>query len=418
MTRTIDRHANKACAECSRLLPRKTAYKLRYNDDPFGVAHAENKRRGARGQPKLVGEERLTFIAITPPPKTVGLLVQPRCTACDRLRSRRKAFARAVLSRFPDAELRVHDIGVASRLMLSSPMEDDALAVLVLAAARRGLSVIDSNGKLVAAEEHDDALHGAYALLTTSMRIGRLGVDQEDAIKLIRERSPLSKTKIGKWGQDVIDAVYVREGMSRASDAFVRIMARYKRHHAKIAWAIITQRKAEEDWVWGRYDEAFLHGIRKWDPTKTGALPTYIGHWVQRYLAPTRTRADRALGVYQDADGKWSAPALSLQGLSEDADSSLDIVAASYTAGGARPSPSADAAVGIAADVRVADVRAALSALTEHEQEIAWRIYANGETQLAVGADLGMTRADLREQMDIVAAKLRWQLTVGYREQE
>ena len=290
-------------------------------------------------------------------------------------------------------------------------------------AGRRGIAVLTPTGALSAPQSDADALRGAYALLTSNMRVGRLGPDSEDAIALVQERAPLVDSKLGKWGQDVIDTALVREGMDRASDAYVRIMGRYKKHHAKIAWALITQRRIDKDWVWGRYDEAFLHGIRKWNPLHKAALSSYIGNWIKRYLAPDRTRADRAIGVFKQDDGTWSKPAMSTSGMGSKSagasngvlESTVEPHAVSYSAGGGAPSPYADASAVAESNSQVADVRNAMSALTKSEQDIAWRVFANGETQAAIAKELGMTRTNLRVFLDDLAAKLRWQLSTGYR---
>ena len=101
------RTTHKACAECKRLLPRETSYAVRYLDDPFAVAAAENKRRKVRNKPALAGEARLAFIQAADTSKS-ALFVQPRCFECDQLRSKRKAFGRAIRARFPDAGLSNH----------------------------------------------------------------------------------------------------------------------------------------------------------------------------------------------------------------------------------------------------------------------------------------------------------------------
>jgi hypothetical protein len=372
----------------------------------------------------MSADERLAFIEAADTGQS-ALFVQPRCFQCDRLRSKRIGFRRALKQRFPEAALSSHlDKAGHRRLVLTGSVTPEEHATLVLDAGRRGIAILTATGALSAPEDDVAALKGAYALLTTSMRLGTLGPDREDAVKLIRERAPKVKGKLGAKAEDVIDTALVREGLNRDSDAFTRIMDRYKKHHAKQAWALIRHRKIDEDWVWGRYNEAFLHGISKWQPLHKAALSSYIGNWVQRYLAPDRTRADRRMGVFKQEDGTWSKPVISMFGTSRCGaangsgvlESTHEPHAVSYCMGGAAPSPNADATAGFNAGARETDVGEALSALTETERAIAWRIFANGEKQADVAADLGMTRSVLRVAMDDVAAKLRWRLSIGYRE--
>ena len=435
MTR-YDRLTHKPCAECLRVLPRETSYALRYLDDPYGVAANENKRRRNGGQTLVPGpkakeadpvayEARIAFIAQANT-AAEALLVQPRCFECDQLRKQRQAFTNALRKRWPEAALSTRIDKGYRRVIQDGPLSPQEHAALVLEAGRRGIAVLTPQGALSVPQDDVAALKGAYALLTTNMRVGALGRDREDAVTLIRERAPKVDSKLGRWSEDVIDAALVREGLDRASDAYVRILGRYKKHHAKAAWALITHRKIDKDWVWGRYDEAFLHGVRKWNPLHKAALSSYIGNWVKRYLAPDRTRADRYLGVYKQDDGTWSKPAVSTSGMASTSagvcdgvlESTFESHAVSYTAGGACTSANADASAIATAQARESDVREALSALTDVEHEIAMRVFANGEAQGHVAADLGMTRAELRVLMDDVAAKLRWRLSIGYRETE
>lgn len=420
----IDPRTQKACAECLRVLDRAVAYAPRYIDDVHGVAYRENERRKKRKIALLTGDARLAYIQAADTSER-ALLVQPRCFECDRFRTRRIAFRNALKQRYPEAGLSTHlDKAGHRRLVLTGSLSPVEHAALVVEAGRRGIAILTATGALSAPEDDVAALKGAFALLTTSMRIGTLGPDREDAIKLIRERAPKVKSKLAAKAEDVIDTALVREGLGRDSDAFVRIMDRYRRHHAKQAWNLIRHRRKDEDWVWGRYNEAFLHGITKWNPLHKAALSSYIGNWVKRYLAPDRTRADRRMGVYKQEDGTWSKPAVSMFGTSRAGDSCASGVlestyephAVSYSAGGAAPSPNADASEGFDATARSADISEALSALTETERTIAWRVFANREKQADVAADLGMTRSVLRVAMDDIAAKLRWRLSIGYRE--
>ena len=408
MTRSTVRPTHKACAECSRVLPRASAYRLRKRSDPHGIATRAQERRKRKGEAPL-SDEAFADLAATNPANAV-LWIQVVCVECEPSRWARRTVFNALRRAHTDADIRRGDSRwrtfTASGNLPQQAVEE---------AAAKGLIRVDSDGSPALPVDPESALRFAYAGLICANRVGEFAPEQQAlvdaATKLV---ASMPDGKLTRRLPDVIDVALVRMNGKRASDAMTRILERYRSHHARYAWGKIKNGLMDEDAALARLDEGMLLGVLKWDPlhASKAALSTRCGWWVRRQLQ-IRTAADRPLGVYKTDEG-WSSAALSLGALSggsdhgEGADAGIyDPHATSYAARGCNQRAHAAAAD---EDRRMSvqqDIRSALGSLSPCDREMIQRVYVDREQQKAVAADLGLTKEQLAGRLKEVVFGLR-----------
>jgi len=408
LTRSTVRPSHKACAECSRVLPRAIAYLLRKRSDPTGIATRAQERRKRKGEAPLT-DEQFADLAASQPANAL-LWVQMVCIECEGARWARRTVFNALRRDHPEGDVRRADSRwrtfTATSALPNSVVEE---------AATKGLIRVDSEGAPVFPADPVDALRYAYAGLICSNRVGEFASEQQALLDAASNLvADLPDGAITRRLDDVVDVALVRMNGKHASDAMTRILERYRSHHARYAWGKIKNGLMDEDAALARLDEGMLLGVLKWDPlhASKAALSTRCGWWVRRQLQ-IRTAADRPLGVYKTDEG-WSSAALSLGALSggsdhgEGADAgSYDPHATSYAARGCNQRAHAAAAD---EDRRMSvqqDIRSALGSLSPCDREMIQRVYVDREQQKAVAADLGLTKEQLAGRLKEVVFGLR-----------
>ncbi len=399
--------SHKECAECERVLPRNGAYLLRKADDPYGTASRAQDRRKRKGE-NLLSEQEYVALATSAPADPDRLWVQMVCKGCEHARWARRTSFRAMSRANPDAKIKQAD----SRWRTFTAKELPATEAEK--AARAGLVRVDNLGVPVLPDDAVAALRVCYAALTSDCRPGALGSDRVALFHavpgLVAQLPPSAMTA---RMEDVLDVALVRTWGPLASDAMTRILDRYRKHHARYAWAKIKAGLMDEEEALARLDEGILLGALKWDPIheSEAALSTRCGWFVRRTLQ-IRTRADRPLGVLEQ-DGVWTQGAASLSeiGVSDSDGAPVEQHCVHYTARGCTQNAAAAAADDDARTTLAADLAAALNALDPQDREIVTRVLLERESQAKVAADLGLSKAKLALRLATLIELLRDKLS-------
>jgi hypothetical protein len=276
-----------------------------------------------------------------------GLRPQSRCRECNSRQAARRVVAQKVAADLESRGVTV-TIRSASRRLLVDELPAGWLSRSVGKAQSRaealageGITLVERRTMLpLLPGNPTKALRTAYRLLIpvdpvtkkrkkgepeddAPRRVGRVGAIDDDKLYFLHKLEELAASpgvpkKLRKHVEHVKGLAYLHAGGQEASDAVQALFPTYRRHHGKYANArvkagLLTREDAEL-----RLNAGILIGLLKWSPLHTsGALPTTRVAWYALRELQLRTRADRAIGVYEieKGSGNWTKAATSIDGL-------------------------------------------------------------------------------------------------------
>ena len=332
------------CSECQSVRPlTQDHWVLRTLRDPTGIAYREftAARRRAKVSGPLSQAEYADLAALRAQREAdhpdAPLWVQSRCRMCGRRRARRQRLVRGVIADLEQlgvvATLRNAETQIVTNQLppgwLDEPVDSFPSRAEFLAA--NAIVTTRVGGEVHLPDDHTKALRAAYRLLipvdpdTTkdggSGRSGRLGAVDSDRRQMLEHVKRLAKEpgvpqKLVKQVEHVEKIAFLHAGGDDANAVAPALLEHLSRYHGKFAAAkysagLMTKEEAES-----RLNAGNLIGLLKWSPLhESGAAPgTVAGWWAARELQ-VRSRADRAIGVYEIEKGVWSSAATSLEGI-------------------------------------------------------------------------------------------------------
>lgn len=405
---------HKPCSECGRVLPRSTHYRLRYADDPYGIARGLTKKKRAAVLQAAAPNDRV-------------LCVQPRCIQCDNLRrGRRRAVTELRRKLKPHSSAVVKHDSLFHTVEIRGRVPREVRELLLEPAARAGLVVVDKKGAPVLPREPEAALRVCYAgVLPIKVvkeganrkikpsRLGHFGGEQIAMLNAIPKLvANLPKSPLARLARDVIDVALVREWGEHSEEAMASILDRvrvrmWKFARKMIAAGLLDTEEAEARLLNGIYD-----GVRTWDPLHPShaALVTHCGHRVKRSLQ-LRGRKDHRIAARKGSDGRFHGGAVSLDVLVPPtvADEGVFVPhAQSYSTGaGAVPRSSTERREGSRQLSVRSDVTTALSGLDEVDRRIAEGLFMSDVSTTRLAQELGMTVGDLRKRANAIRETLQ-----------
>jgi hypothetical protein len=298
-------------------------------------------RRKAGGKGKLDEKEQAALAALRVVREEENpdapLWVQPRCRPCVARRTRRCEFVREVVddleARGVVAALRRVETQIVTdhlpRGWLSRKFEGYESRAEWLAA--HAVVVTTNDGTIHLPAQPTKALRTAYRLLIpvdpeTKERVGRLGAFDDDRRQMLNRAKTLVQhrtipKKLAKQIDHIEKLARLHAGGADANAVAPGLLKHLRRYHGKLAnqkysVGLMTKEEAES-----RLDAGNLIGLLKWSPLhKSGAAPGTVAGWWARRELQVRSRADRAIGVYEIQDGVWSSAAASIENLASGSD--------------------------------------------------------------------------------------------------
>lgn len=304
--------------------------------------------------------------------------------------------------------------------------------------------VRDTKAKVGTAKTRDD---GSLAVVQARLagfqvKLGRAITARTFTEKSIRQcaeamrtrtlTNPAVKTRCGSKPferllslvDDTIDTAYLQAGGSGASDAFSRIVSRTAPHYGKLVALRVRSesmrtgnKQLAEETARALRDEGIYKGAQTWNPNhkSKATLATRCYMPVLRALQ-IRTKADRAIGVLKDEEGKWQSGAVSLDALAVaehggEAGGSFEPYAERYSLRGCTQHVGAHAQDQDRRVSIISDVTSALDDLdNDIDREIARRIMIVGESRKAVAEGMKCSVTVVNARLQVILDSLRTKL--------